>query len=280
MNTTETLILGLVQDHLKNYCYNNYALFAEGCKPVNDRAVSSIDVDHPAYCYQHNEHILKTLLHAGIDRSRVERRGALVVNKFDGEQDDKQLSNTVIPHSIVLVDKTFIVDVGFGGNSLRGPLPFHSIEEEVFFHGEIYRFKRCQEFQHSAIPQRAEWWGVMIRTESRWLELWRFPIDVEMNRAELEVMNSNLFLTPQPVNIRDVYLLLGRVTPTARVYMYSRKHSAKPNLKKIEISSEDGSTRRSEIDIESLNNFDKVCKEEFDISLPPDSIQKILYFGD
>lgn len=277
MENIEALLQGVVHDHLQKYYYDNFSLFSEGCKPCAERKISSIDAVPPHYCYQHNEHLVKALLAAGIDSSRVERRGALVVNQFDGAQDEAGLCEKMIPHSVVFVDNKYLVDTGFGGNSLRGPLPFRGVEEEVSFHGETYRFKRCEGFVHYSLSRLADWWGVMVKVEARWLELWRFPANILLDRAGLEQMNRDLFFAPQVVNIRDNYLLVGRVTPTKRVFAYGKKAEENPLLKTIEIMP-NGSTQQSTVSIASLSALKDILKNEFNFSLPPENVQEILYF--
>ena len=278
MESIDALILGVVTDHLEKYYYNNFTLFSEGCKPCADRSVCSIDAEPPYYCYQHNEHILKSLVTAGIESSRVERRGALVVNQFDGEQNEVELGDKMIPHSVVFVDGKYLVDVGFGGNSLRGPLPFTGMEGVVPFHGEQYKFKKCEGFRHYSLSHLAEWWGVMVLVGARWFELWRFPVDILLDRAGLEQMNSDLFLGPHTVNVRDNYLLVGRVTPTKRVFAYCKKIEEKPLLKTITILP-DGNTQQCTVTIDSPRYLEEILKKEFDFSLPPKNVQEVLYFG-
>jgi hypothetical protein len=279
MQNIEELLQVAVEDHLKKYCYSNYEVFSEGCRPLEERRVASIEAHPPYYCYQHNECILHTLIKAGVESSCLERRGALVVNKFDGEQDEKSLFDTMMPHSVVIVDNAYLVDVGFGGNSLRGPLPFRRLEEEILFHCEFYRFKRCDEFRHNSSPPLAEWWGVMIRVDSRWFELWRFQANVTLDREGLEQMNRDLFLAPQEVNIRDVYLLVGRVLPTKRVYLCGRKVESKPLLKSLELTSVEGCIQQKITHIDCIGNLEDSLKEEFDFPLPPQNVLDVLYFG-
>jgi arylamine N-acetyltransferase len=279
----DQMIARLVHEHLDRFSYSNVQIFTQGLvEPVN-RRTPSISCDPPTYCLQHNELILRQLQSCGF--SDIKRMSALVVNRFEGQADDKLLNDTVIAHNALLVNDKYIVDVGFAENSLRGPLPFRGVEEDVCLMSDMYRFKRAVGFNHFSHPN-AEWWGVHVLVDSKWFELWRFPCGVVLDESGLVELNESLTHAPRRVNVRDWFYLVAKVTPTKRLSVRAFADSSdKPVLKTLTVLpavavADQGSYGLSEKTSEVLETWDELVtclRDTFNQPHPPESVRRCFY---
>lgn len=263
---TEDNLTNLIQEYLLKSSYSNQHLFLEGLKDISQRNICSINHSLPGYCYQQNETFLQILLNNGWNETEIKRNGTIVIKRFEDENiDDSLFVDTIMTHSILILNNNSIIDVGFSDNSLRGILKFQGIEEEVHLLGDDYKFKRHSNFYNSHLPQ-AEWWSVSIKVDNRWLQLWRFPNNFHINFNDLLHLNQILFLSPQTINIRDNVFVTAKVTPTHRFLLSSLKVSPITTLKII-----DSNTKEKEIkEISSWNEFESVMNEYFSLTPLPE----------
>ena len=274
---SQDLIARLVMDHLTKFPYTNIQLFSQGCLDREKRKTPDIFYHPPCYCLQHNEYMRKELLSNGFDD--IKRMSALVVNSFEGEGDENILSDTLIAHDVLFVNGEYIVDVGFSSNSLRGPLRFRGIEEEVRLQHDSYKFKHCVGFKHYTQAD-VEWWGVHVLVGTKWLELWRFPIGLELDDSGVHELNESLTHSTKPVGIRDSKFLVAKVTPTTRESIFAFKGAKeKPVLKLLSVptaeGSEGGGGRSTELD--TWEEFTAALREYFDQPPPPDVVRQCFY---
>lgn len=263
----------LIEDHLRSFSYTNQHLYCEGLKPFpGDRNIFPLDAATPTYCYQQNEYFIQTLLRNGWREEQIGRKGTIVVNRFSRDLTDELeeiFTNTLMTHSVVILDERYLIDVGFADNSLRDVLVFQGIEEEVLLHGDLYKFQRHATFTNCHLPLETEWWSVSIRVDDDWLQLWRFPRNITMSYDDISRLNDLLVCSPDILNIRDRYFVTAKVTPTKRIRLSCPKpepsESAVLTLKIIDTVMQNKSVE----DITSEEELIRVLKELFDLTLNP-----------
>jgi arylamine N-acetyltransferase len=268
------MLCELIEGHLSSHPYTNQYLYSAGLKPLDERDILPIDVDQPTYCYQHNEFMIRTLLHHGWKEDQVTRRGTIVVNRFSQdlvEDVESMLSQIPMTHSIIVIDGRYIVDVGFADNSLRDALEFKGVEEEVPLKGEIYKFERHSKFSNVHLPG-AEWWSVSIKVDEHWLQLWRFPQNRDMSHEAMVELNHLLWTSTESLNIRDRYFVTGLVTPDKRIRFFAPKtNSGESGVVTLKIHSLDGKEKVQET-ITTEQDFVRVMEEVLTVSPLPDII--------
>jgi arylamine N-acetyltransferase len=264
----------LIETHLSSHPYTNQHLYCAALKPINESDIFPIDVDNPTYCYQQNESMIRSLLANGWSEDQVTRRGTIVVNRFSQdlvEDVESLLAKTPMTHSIILIDGKYIVDVGFADNSLRDALEFKGVEEEVFMKGEFYKFEHHSNFSNSYLPG-ADWWSVSIKVEDEWLQLWRFPQNLDMSHDDIVQLNHILWMSPVSLNIRDKYFVTGLVTPDKRIRFFAPKlDSGESSVITLKINSIDKKEKSLEM-ISSEEGFVRVMEEVLTVTPLPELI--------
>jgi arylamine N-acetyltransferase len=265
------LLSQLIEDHLRSFSYTNQHVYCEGLKPfAADREIFPLDIKRPTYCYQHNEYFIQTLLKNGWIEEQIGRKGTIVINRFSQDLSEDSVDaiymNTIMTHSVIFLDQKYFIDVGFADNSLRDVLPFHGIEEEVYLHGDVYKFQRHSNFTNLHLPADAEWWSVSIQVEDDWLQLWRFPRNIDLSSEEISRLNHHLLCSNDVLNIRDRYFVTAKVTPEKRIRFSCPKpeplESAVLTLKVIDTVQKSKSLE----DIVTEEELDRVMKEHFNIT--------------
>lgn len=261
----------LILSHLLAFPYTNQYLYCEGLKMSEQRMKYPLDNPQPTYCYQHNEFFIQTLLRNGWQEENISRKGTIVVNRFPEdltESVESILSNTIMTHSIVILDRKYIIDVGFADNSLRDVLEFRGVEEEVHVGGDLYKFQRHDNFSNIHYPN-AEWWSVSIQVEQDWLQLWRFPRDIDMDHSDINHLNHLLYFSTDVVNIRDRYFVTAKVTQDKRYRFSAMK--AEPGIFTLKII--DSVNKSKIIEEVQSNDFAYVMHTHFGLSPLPSLIE-------
>lgn len=144
-------------------------------------------------------------------------------------------------------------------------------------------YRKCDDkFSHYS-QATAEWWGLFMHVDSKWLELWRFPNNLYMNESELKDLNNSLITSPNIVNIRDVFFLVAKITDTSRFVLRAMKSEQKqpPVLREFRIVILDGnettSTAVSSIELTSWDQFVEAMVHTLQQPIPPESLRECFY---
>eukprot|EP00012_Vannella_robusta_P005289 CAMPEP_0206193378 /NCGR_PEP_ID=MMETSP0166-20121206/6527_1 /ASSEMBLY_ACC=CAM_ASM_000260 /TAXON_ID=95228 /ORGANISM="Vannella robusta, Strain DIVA3 518/3/11/1/6" /LENGTH=275 /DNA_ID=CAMNT_0053610071 /DNA_START=234 /DNA_END=1061 /DNA_ORIENTATION=- len=249
----------IVTEYLKDYTYSNLELYRQGCKDLSKRKVPDLHTNAPCYCYQHNEKFIATACLKGCKKEDFERKKALVVKSYEGEINENDLRDELVSHDVLLVEKRYLIDVGYGANCLRGAMLFQESEQAFEFFGETYRFRHHPDFVHYSEPT-GDWWGLQILVNDRWLETWRFPRNCSLNDEEICQLNEDLVMSPKPVGIRDNFLLVAKLSMTTRSSVVGMKGTV-PFFKEIQ----NGENNHIQEELHSWNAFKQCLQTRFNI---------------
>jgi arylamine N-acetyltransferase len=260
----EALNVEILQ-YLENNPYSNKHLFCEGSKEHHLRLIQSLEHPIPGYCFQHNERFYNNLCQSQ-QNLQIKRKHALVVKQFRGESNEAALSQSIITHSFLMVDEKYIVDVAFGENSMRGALPFNHIDEEVSAFGDSYKFEKREDFSSDHLPGGV-WWSVYILVHDRWLELWRFSSNIDLSYDQLCHLNYQIYFYHQEVRIRDLLLVIARVTRSQRIILFYQRKTKVAYFRKI-LSQGEG--LKEEIEIRTWSQFEEILQDNFGMTVCSD----------
>lgn len=202
--TVETLEL-MVRRHVELIPYQNMDLVIEARKPVLARKSTELTVPvliqklliekRGGMCYETSELMYAALTHVGFDVKR------LACAALNGEEYDATRSHN---HNILVVTlqrKAYLVDVGYGYNSLHAPIGFDldNALETVVDANDHYRM---QVFEDHYV--------LSLKIQEAWCSLYSFERPLSFS-DEMQTKKDELALLQQEgdVPIRDVFLKLG-----------------------------------------------------------------------
>lgn len=249
------LLQKVVKAHLYSFVYQNTEIFVQGLKDIPERTPTGISIpeiykqfvtNKGGYCFQTNELLAWALGQLGFEFTRHIARS---INCDHSEINEYFVNNLPYSHELILVkldQQQWVVDVGFGSNSLRQPLLYTPGEQDLA--NDCYQLL----FQEDKI--RLE-----MKKGKEWFCLFEFQTEPK-SREEIEAANNNLFLNPGKIPIRDNFLVLGKVTPEKRKRVCFYKEDRHGFFQSIRL---DGSKKKT---IETRDEMEKIAKK-FDIEL-------------
>jgi len=205
----ETLRL-IVNRHVTSIPYQNFDIyFYNGKIPdlsLEEIQLKLLDQRSGGMCYETSELLYGVLSILGFD---VKRIPAFILNN--------KPFNQLIPssHNILLVNtehRSFLVDVGYGNDSLRYPIEFgfKENEEREIFPGERYQLI-CTD----------DYYQLNLRIKGEWASLYRFDRPLNFIDLEQTICNlQNLLVCPETLPIRDVYIKTSILTKDGRIGFY------------------------------------------------------------
>ena len=208
----------IVNKHVMAIPYQNFSLFFKE-KPI-DMSVSSlterlVHQKQGGMCYEHSELLYHALLSLGFDVRRVP---AFILNNKPFDASMPSAHNI----SIVLLEKKFfLIDVGFGYNSLRYPLALDldKTQEISLFKNEQYQLVHADRYVQLNVLQN-----------NNWFSLYRMKKPFEfIDFHNTESNYHTLLQFPGCMPIRDSYIKAGMITPQGReCFHFEPKKGTKP----------------------------------------------------
>ncbi len=206
--STENLRL-IVSKHAESIPYQNFSIFYD--KKASDLSIESLQSrlliqKEGGACYETSELLFNVLQLIGYDIKRVP---AFPLNN--------KPYNPLIPssHNILLVNidsNLFLIDVGYGINSVRFPLNFNFSETEEV---EILPNER---YQLLCFP---EYYQLNLKIKDEWASLYRFDRPFQFINLEQTVHNfEGMFTCTQMLPIRDIYIKASILTSNGRIGFY------------------------------------------------------------
>lgn len=205
----ETLRL-VVNKHVMSIPYQNFDIYFHNGRILNlsSEALQQklLDQRRGGGCYETSELLYNALVVLGFD---VKRIPVFPLNN--------KPFNPLIPssHNILLViinNKFFLIDVGYGNNSLRYPVEFsfEKTEEQEAYPGEIYQLV-CND----------NYYQLNLKIKGEWASLYRFDRPLNFIDLEQTVRNvQNMMACPERLPIRDVYIKASILIEDGRVGFY------------------------------------------------------------
>ncbi len=202
--SVETLYF-IVNKHVMTIPYQNFSLFFKE-EPI-DMSIAALEkrlIDHNqgGMCYENSELLYHALLSLGFSIKRV---SAFVLNNKPFDE------ATPSTHNISMVNcekKFFLIDVGFGYNSLRYPLEldFNKTQESSIFINENYQVINTHHFIQLNVFQNDDWFS-----------LYQFKKPLEFIDFNDTIKNYHALLNFNGcIPIRDSYIKAGLITPQGR----------------------------------------------------------------
>ncbi|MGV8997792.1 MAG: arylamine N-acetyltransferase family protein [Parvibaculaceae bacterium] len=151
-------------------------------------------------------------------------------------------------HMMSLVDLPegrFLADIGFGGITLTGPIPF-VLDEELVTPHEPRRFIACD-------VSGSEGFELQAKLGESWAPVYRFTLEPN---GPVDYEQANWFTSTHPTSIFKQFLIVGRPTPTARKTLFN-------TLFTIRDLSGKGETRV----LKSVDEIAEVLATHFDLNL-------------
>lgn len=205
----ETLRL-VVNKHVMSIPYQNFDIYFHNGKILNLSSEGLqqklLDQRRGGGCYETSELLYNALSVLGFD---VKRIPAFPLNN--------KPFNPLIPssHNILLVsinNKFFLIDVGYGNNSLRYPVEFsfERTEEQEVYPGEVYQLV-CND----------NYYQLNLKIKGEWASLYRFDRPLNFINSEQTIRNlQNTMACPERIPIRDVYVKISILTEDGRIGFY------------------------------------------------------------
>jgi arylamine N-acetyltransferase len=206
-NDLETLKY-LTKLHVTRFIYHNLELLEEGCKKKEERKMKSLEFEDllkyiikqkkGGLCFQLNSFLYYILKYLQFTIYHVP---VLTIQDFT-------------THTIMIVklnEKYYLVDVGFGYNSIIEPIELpKSGEIEVDFISDIYKVK-----------VNSEEYIVEIKIKNEFFKMYNFPLDFEKNDMDglLKIYHTFLF-EERVVNVRDELIKIGGLFNGIRTAIY------------------------------------------------------------
>ena len=218
--TIETLFF-IVNKHVSTIPYHNIRIFFK--EPPVDLSLSALMQrilveKEGAMCYETAELLYQMLASIGFNIQRVP------AFPLQNQPHNPEMPST---HIVLVADinqRLFLIDAGFGYNSLRYPIEFkpNVTSESSIFIGEKYQ-----------IIDSGNYYQLNSWQDSNWYSLYRFNKPLEFLDYNRTIESYRNFMTLKTsVPIRDLYIKAGLVTEQGRECFH---YEPKQNLKAIAI---------------------------------------------
>ncbi|XP_047144179.1 arylamine N-acetyltransferase [Hydra vulgaris] len=258
---SQSLLYDIVKKHSQVIPYQNSSLY--GATSTLDLSIKSLQErlllkKLGGMCYETSELLWHALNSFGFKAYRVP---TVVLIGLPIDVDD------IYTHNITTVffeDRKFLIDVGFGYNSIKEPLPFSFLTtEEITVQGEKY-ILTCQADYYMLSME----YGV-----NELLNFYRFNKTVEFLPEVIDVnQTSSLYTTlinhPKLVVVRDRYILCGKTTELGRIgFIYDNKEKifkketfANNSVTKVFFKSKEEFERSIYEDLNISPDLSKICE--------------------
>ncbi|MGL1937070.1 MAG: arylamine N-acetyltransferase [Fibrobacterales bacterium] len=236
-----SLVSELQKKHLSNYCFNNLAVLLDW--PLSIQIEGIVDkIVHKylgGYCFEHNKLFHDVLYSLGFD---VRCLIAKVVNN--------QSIDPPRTHRITLLnidDVQYIVDVGFGPNSIREPVKiedgFVSQQDDITYRITV---NAHNDFQ------------LELLKENRPFVLYTFDL---YRYTETDCVMGNFYSCKHPKAVFVNNLVLSRILPDVTLsFRNDQYHKIRKETTEV-------------IHIESAIQLKTIIEDDFQIALTPDEAQ-------
>lgn len=214
----------LTNKHVTNIPYQNFAIYFRTTPDISPISLEKklLDNNEGGMCYETSELLFNALESLNFDVKRVP---AFPLNN--------KPFNPNIPssHNILLVTidhEKFLIDVGYGNNSIRYPLKFTFDQTE-----EIEPFPN-EQYQ---LLSSTDYYQLNLKINNEWASLYRFNrplqfIDFNETRDNMH----NMFAYKGMLPIRDLYLKASILTDTGRIGFYVEPENSIASAYKSSIS--------------------------------------------
>lgn len=263
LNPSVESLYFIVNKHVMAIPYQNFSLFFRE-KPI-DMSVFALEKrlihqNQGGMCYETSEllyHALSAL------KFNVRRTPAFILNNKPFNKDAASNHNVSIA---IVENKFFLIDVGFGYNSLRYPLELNLNEtyETSLFQNERYQLINAHDYLQLNIFQ-----------DNAWFSLYRINKPLEFIDFQNTLKNYHHLLDFKGfIPIRDSYIKAGVITSSGReCFHFEPRKESPPYSFRTTITSKTEKTKRYTQFIE----FKKDLISTLDIQPLPDSKKIIEY---
>lgn len=202
--SVETLYF-IVNKHVMAIPYQNFSIFLKNDIDLSIESIEKklLDQNQGGICYETSELLFYNLESLGF---KIKRVPAFLLNNKPFNPDIPSIHNVLI---ITINKKHFLVDVGYGYNSLRYPLEFTFEERQEIniLQNENYQLIRSGEYYH-----------LYMNIKNNWYSLYCFP--TSLKSIDLKETNENcqtLLKLPNLIPIRDTYIKVSKLTNNGRI---------------------------------------------------------------
>ena len=187
-------------------CFENLDALLTGSVDITSEAVFEklVNKGRGGYCFEHNRLFSDVLRSLGFD---VSEHAARVVWR---SPDKTRMARTHMLLKIMIGDIPWIVDVGFGGLTMTGPLMLEPGKVQDSPH-EQFR-----------IEQQGDEYTISVLLNGKWKAMYifdlvpQYPVDYEM---------ANHFVSSHPQSLFTTNLMLGRADERVRHAMHNRTYT-------------------------------------------------------
>ena len=195
----------LANKHVMAIPYQNFDLFAKKDIDLSIEGIKRrlLGQKQGGMCYETSELLFYALETLGF---QVKRIPVFPLNNQPFNPDMPSTHNILI---VSIEEKHFLVDVGYGYNSLRYPLElrFEPLQEMNMLANEYYQLIRTNEY-----------YQLNLNIKNHWFSLYRFSISLQPIDKQQTDENCRMLLSLPPiVPVRDTYIKIGRLTNDGRI---------------------------------------------------------------
>lgn len=258
--TVENLF-AIVNRHVMSIPYQNFKYHKLAAELV-DLSISAIQnrLVHQALggmCLETSELLYAALTSIGF---RVERIPVVTLNNKPWRKLTPSTHNILIAY---VAEKKYLIDVGFGYNSIRFPLEFCFIETETTTISEPEKYQLCCEDDH---------YQLNMWKDDMWFSCYCFTKPLcGINHMQLlqNYYEAQLFQGVLP--IRDLFLVAGILVPTGRVGYHCELRNEQVFLVQILVENDQVHKKN----YHSLTDFLHDIQKHLQLTMPDKLIQKL-----
>ncbi|BES97027.1 Hypothetical protein NTJ_09839 [Nesidiocoris tenuis] len=257
------LLKSLVYNHVSNINYQNYDLLTgkEILDMTPNGLLQRLLVDRRGgMCYETSELMFYVLFKLGFDVRRV---AVSVLNDTNYDPTEPLVHNILIVH---LDGKMYLVDIGFGYNSIRWPVEFdfEKTEEKFVIPGEKYQLI-CEE----------DYYQLNLFIKDRYASLYRFPRPITyIDHKQSMAYYHDLVTLPQTLYIRDSGIYFGVIVEGGR-FCFSCDYTDGSASNFTFMSIQDGVTDKQKLEIDG---FVDLVKKHSKFSIKNENIEGKIIF--
>jgi arylamine N-acetyltransferase len=223
LNPDEPTLKYLTRKHSTKIMYQNLELLEEGLKEKQTRDFVSLKFTDlyedllvkkkGGFCFQLNCFLHYVLLNLKYEIHQVK---ATIYNDFP-------------THSVLIVDlneKLYLIDVGFGYNSLMEPVLLPKEEGEFCF--SLYE-------DNYKIKYNNEIYTLEIKINEEFMKMYSFKNDQKLDISDISQFYKEFLVDERMINIRDEYVKIGGLYDGVRTGVYGLKSKKKLVYTKVNI---------------------------------------------